>query len=393
MSESKKFILDNKVAFIPHLSSLRMDAKETALSQKEGAVLNLLCATPTTIVERAFIINSIWGDNAASDIGLNKAILGLRRKLESFGINDAIKTIPRVGYVLNIAVFQETIEPINSIDNEDHNKKTIPYFIIAIILGAVALSIITYRYFYNKSYEWMNYTKLEFTNNNTIYFGHTAPLSKIMTPEIKDLFKRLKNYRIFISKDAISALKKGDNRTSKLFLIDKKSPIYKQLSCVLRQDNRTANEDLKPNDLIGADVADIQVYSSCNDEAIYLGKISINTIANNDSSKSILQKYTLTSPKGNTIFAFDKISSMKVYHIGEEAGNYRAILHKTSMMTSEINNYEMVNCSACVLILKEFSREDVKTEVIDVKDYIQLSDSLGGYIFFDQRKRVYNYAE
>ncbi len=90
--------------FEPETFRLVLETKEIKLSLKESAVLQKLCEDSMRVVDRRAMLTDIWGDSESSDISLNKTILQLRRKFESIGLNGVIDTVPRVGYILKIAI-------------------------------------------------------------------------------------------------------------------------------------------------------------------------------------------------------------------------------------------------------------------------------------------------
>ncbi|WP_181364314.1 winged helix-turn-helix domain-containing protein, partial [Aeromonas sp. HMWF016] len=149
MNTHLKFIIDSQITFLPHLFQISTESHVVQLSQKETALLELLCATPTAPVERSTIIKEIWNDQAASDIGLNKAILGLRRKFESLGARDAIRTIPRVGYVLNVVATKAPFHTASlPLEKKLKNKKHTTAAFVLIV--AILISITSITIFLNK---------------------------------------------------------------------------------------------------------------------------------------------------------------------------------------------------------------------------------------------------
>ena len=71
--------------------------KDIKLSNKEAELLEMLCDEAGTVIPRSKLQDALWPNQDNTDTNLNRQILSLRRKLESFGLMDAIDTIPRVG--------------------------------------------------------------------------------------------------------------------------------------------------------------------------------------------------------------------------------------------------------------------------------------------------------
>ncbi|MGL6562903.1 winged helix-turn-helix domain-containing protein [Aeromonas hydrophila] len=120
---NQHYIINNNITFESKRYRLVINNKEITLSQKETELLEMLCISSLAVVERNQLLQSIWGSSESADIGLNKNILMLRRKFESIGINNAIKTIPRIGYMLLLEVKNikdEDIHQAISIDESEH---------------------------------------------------------------------------------------------------------------------------------------------------------------------------------------------------------------------------------------------------------------------------------
>lgn len=83
-------------------------AGETAEVRVEPRVMDLLCAlasSPSGLVSRAELIDSLWASEFGADEGLTRAVSRLRRALrEAGGAADDIETVPKRGYRLVAAV-------------------------------------------------------------------------------------------------------------------------------------------------------------------------------------------------------------------------------------------------------------------------------------------------
>jgi DNA-binding response OmpR family regulator len=75
------------------------DSKPLELTRIEFALLHLLVKNPGRAFSRAYLIDTVWGDNyLAGDRSVDNAILRLRKKLGDYG--DSIETVWGVGYRL-----------------------------------------------------------------------------------------------------------------------------------------------------------------------------------------------------------------------------------------------------------------------------------------------------
>ncbi|WP_265435884.1 winged helix-turn-helix domain-containing protein, partial [Aeromonas media] len=107
-----RYVIARKITFNPHLYTLgNTDGHDLRLSSKESEVLELLCQHQATTVTRQFLFEHAWPNGSGTDGHLNRIILLLRRKFDVLGEVDAIKTVPKVGYILADAVaFIESLE-------------------------------------------------------------------------------------------------------------------------------------------------------------------------------------------------------------------------------------------------------------------------------------------
>lgn len=100
-----RYVIAGKITFNTHLYTLgNIDGHDLRLSSKESEVLELLCQHQATTVTRQFLFEHAWPNGSGTDGHLNRIILLLRRKFDVLGETDAIKTVPKVGYVLTDAV-------------------------------------------------------------------------------------------------------------------------------------------------------------------------------------------------------------------------------------------------------------------------------------------------
>ncbi|NDL62586.1 winged helix-turn-helix domain-containing protein [Acerihabitans arboris] len=69
------------------------------LRWKEYQILNLLIQNSPAVVTRAELVNQIWKGTYCSDSTINQTIKSIRQKLGDDN-HDIIKTIPRIGYII-----------------------------------------------------------------------------------------------------------------------------------------------------------------------------------------------------------------------------------------------------------------------------------------------------
>ncbi|MFQ2457981.1 transcriptional regulator [Aeromonas caviae] len=116
-----RYVIAGKITFNPHLYTLgNIDGHDLRLSSKESEVLELLCQHQATTVTRQFLFEHAWPNASGTDGHLNRIILLLRRKFDVLGETDAIKTVPKVGYILADAV--AFLEESASGEDENYEK-------------------------------------------------------------------------------------------------------------------------------------------------------------------------------------------------------------------------------------------------------------------------------
>ncbi|WP_421205573.1 winged helix-turn-helix domain-containing protein [Aeromonas sp. 601027] len=117
--------IGDDITFIPSRYCLvkeRGDAtREVHLSQKECQLLEFFCEHPQQVMSREEFISALWNNSESSDAGLNKNILMIRRKLESLGVMDSIRTVPRVGYMMDLTILKEELIIDDAPDTVTHD--------------------------------------------------------------------------------------------------------------------------------------------------------------------------------------------------------------------------------------------------------------------------------
>ena len=96
---NKNYKIAEEIFFSAAIFRLSKGEKDIKLSNKEAELLEMLCDEAGSVIPRSKLQDALWPNQDNTDTNLNRQILSLRRKLESFGLMDAIDTIPRVGYI------------------------------------------------------------------------------------------------------------------------------------------------------------------------------------------------------------------------------------------------------------------------------------------------------
>ncbi|MDM5074116.1 winged helix-turn-helix domain-containing protein, partial [Aeromonas bestiarum] len=96
---NKIYKIAEEIFFSAAIFRLSKGEKDIKLSNKEAELLEMLCDEAGSVIPRNILQEALWPNQDNTDTNLNRQILSLRRKLESFGLLNSIDTIPRVGYI------------------------------------------------------------------------------------------------------------------------------------------------------------------------------------------------------------------------------------------------------------------------------------------------------
>ncbi|MGY3570214.1 winged helix-turn-helix domain-containing protein [Vibrio paucivorans] len=105
-----KFKINNEAIFISENQKLSFfrTGREVTFRSKESKLLTLLCDRYPSPVSREAIKEVIWQGRYVSNESINQTIKNLRSKLS---IDQGIKTIPKLGYEMNVEVKRQNILP------------------------------------------------------------------------------------------------------------------------------------------------------------------------------------------------------------------------------------------------------------------------------------------
>jgi DNA-binding winged helix-turn-helix (wHTH) protein len=138
----RTYIINDNIKILPE-KNLVNDVK---LEPRVMKLLCLLMERKGETVTREEIIKKIWEGYGGGDEGLTQAISFIRKIL-----NDSdkiiIETIPKIGYVLNADVREETVQKHHSYNHPVKSKKYHkPFFMLLIVL----VLIVTILFFVKK---------------------------------------------------------------------------------------------------------------------------------------------------------------------------------------------------------------------------------------------------
>lgn len=399
---SRGYLIDRSISFEPKNYKISIDGNDVRLSQKECQVLEILCINSNIVVERNLFIEPIWGSSASGDIGLNKSILLLRRKFESYERPDLINTVPRVGYTLNAEVAELSYTENNSSQPEQTSPQDIPETeavgnnnilhnwrrrntYIAMTLSLIALLASTY-------YTWLSddekppIVRSKIQNGNNITYTsnihYDAPIMEKTSAYLSN--KKGYYFRALISTEILSFIL-YENETpinQKVFLINQKRAMKEQLSCLddyLSIDNNVKKEpasDLKK----GMMYSKKDFYSECDEKgARKLGVLYTKgtRLAHGvDENHMMLQDFLLRGPTGEEIFHIKRY----VNHLG--FGTEHMNIVQKSVMSDNINLDLIHTNELYSSLLSELTKDNVIHTRIEPQLYV--SDIFDGMLFYSK---------
>lgn len=120
---NRNYKIAEDIFFSAAIFRLSKGEKDIKLSNKEAELLEMLCDEAGTVIPRGTLQESLWPNQDNTDTNLNRQILSLRRKMESFGLLNAIDTIPRVGYIFcaPVEIAGET-EEMQAVEEQDDRR-------------------------------------------------------------------------------------------------------------------------------------------------------------------------------------------------------------------------------------------------------------------------------
>ncbi len=412
-------------SFEPDTFRIVFNVKDIKLSQKECAVLELLCENATKVVDRAKMLEVIWGNSDNSDISLNKSILLLRRKFESMGFNGVIDTIPRVGYLLklNMVVINSdspihhdevTISEKDLTDDEIKNEAEkfstgkFHWSSGAAVLVSVFAIIISYVIYYH----FDEYHSDEFKNSHIAKIIE-APMENngrlllySQDSEKNDIYESLmrnidsnKNFYALLSGRLFTYINiEPNNIWQKSFFIDNKKSISAQIKCVANYLNnintfpKVAADENAFKIENGMIYVHTEFYKSCLSSKTpdYIGDILISTTypQDNEQKLTIIQNFTFKNAGRATVFNFKRISRV------EQTDDNTKHLSVKSINVDVMNQGLLHQVPELSMIFNQFTADDIyQKHYVDTSgsidnDHIFIGSPFGGILFYAKVKRA-----
>jgi DNA-binding winged helix-turn-helix (wHTH) protein len=390
--------------------------KEMRMSQKEAAVLQLLCAHDRQVVKRKTFIREVWGDKEGADISLNKSILTLRRKFESLGYLDAINTVPRVGYMLRLNSLvidvaepeQESVSeqpemtlplPTDGKTTTSRYKRCLPYLFLIVAGLLTALLYRLYGLYVEKEAAPLAY-KMAYDSPSLTIIEIADLTQSVNYPAFISRLPSDNRMQVSISNTAISLLDHNNGTQSwvRVFIQDPDTNINNQLTCIADYiTNRSsvadkdtevtyANSDLKHDSTFQIK----RFYSPClAGTANHIGDVSTTlayfpvTLPKGDQPSSWLQQVSFRDNSGALIFDF-QVAYRAIYLYRGEGINKSNFLLKLSQRSIKLNKIEQDRISYNMYfkrIFNEYENDDIfvrSLSPVDKKSVTVLSSVFDG---------------
>lgn len=397
---AKQFKYESVFTFEPETFRIITGKKDIKLSHKEAAVFLALCENTMHVVERRVLLNEVWGANDSSDIGFNKCILLLRRKLESIGLDEAIETIPRIGYTLRLKVLEvneSDILPDNVVTIEGskaseylitlNEKVKNQFFFISIFTVVVVLLI----YSYNSESELMrseeyknirSITKIkESTQGRTVLYTRLVKSPSVYTTLLK-LIKKERQFYVLVSDRALSYIDIDSNQGvlwQKTFMLDNMLEIPPQLECISNYINSYLPSDVDVKKIPGMIFTSLKFYRTCIAIPDYIGEVFIKTTYPADSqyeSSTWTQDFTFINFDSAPLFHLKRVS--RTHNINNES-KYLSI---KSISVDLIQQESLQLDKDAEQILNQFTKDEIYQVEINKNYRIHASTPFGGIIYY-----------
>ncbi|QSR45186.1 winged helix-turn-helix domain-containing protein [Aeromonas dhakensis] len=411
---NQHYIINNNITFELKRYRLVINNKEITLSQKETELLEILCISSLTVVERNYLLQSIWNSSESSDIGLNKTILMLRRKFESIGISNAIKTIPRVGYMLLLEVAY--IE--NEDEHQDKSKDELESVMLVgeqpamnssfinnrwgffsyprtaksvyVYIAVLALCFVAVYSFITHSTEGTFETPLSdfdlYTNHSlSVYIKKGLNVDKnTIIKTISDVLIRAKldaKFYLLATANNISIASVSDNgvRKQSNFILDNATTdLNRELPCAVSNFVEHSNRESSHHDRHGRKLISMSFFKGCRAQD-FLADVHVVRSGHPEKIKTVLQSIFANDSHQRALFHFYRTSEYENIILPD--GNRKIIFHNAPSPL-DIDNLSLIGDNEYIIkLIAEFTSEKTTHVSIDQKHNIFMSDIMGGILY------------
>ncbi len=381
--------------------------KDIKLSNKEAELLEMLCDEAGTVIPRSKLQDALWPNQDNMDTNLNRQILSLRRKLESFGLLDAIDTIPRVGYMfcaptelteeengeeVEVDVAADVVEVTTSLPqvrrqytrrkyDRYFNAKRIMLFML-LVIAIITSVIFIYNYSHSNTLRAINLSHV------SLYMtSDTESALNIKINALTPLAQRIARYgdehvSIVVGKEAISYFtidNKNKILTENVFLLRANHPVAEELQCVMatiaqQGDSVTHNYYNNPN-------TTVRYHSSCQATDNWIEITRKSKIVITTNKEIVVATVIATDHLGQTLFDLDSVGNI------ERVQNDIAVEVKNTIVNF-IDQKSLINNSMVATLVAALTPPKQKAVFIQLPGGIYLSSYMGGVISWPGRNNL-----
>lgn len=401
---NRNYKIAEDIFFSAAIFRLSKGEKDIKLSNKEAELLEMLCDEAGTVIPRGTLQESLWPNQDNTDTNLNRQILSLRRKMESFGLLNAIDTIPRVGYIFcaPVEIAGET-EEMQAVEEQDDRRsasqpqvrrqytrrkydrylnprRIVLFTILFLSLCSLAIAI---------------YNHLTANTLRAIDLGH---VSIYMTSDTEDAFhvkiaslaplvKRIPQYKneqvsILIGKEAISYFSidnKNQLLSENIFLLRNGHLLTDELQCVMAtvtlQGNNVTNNYYNSANTIA------RYHSNCQAQGNWVEMTKKSKIIVTTNREIVVSTIIATDSQRQTLLNVDSVGDL------ERDGNDYAVETKNTII-NYINQNALTNNSMVVALVSALSPVKQKSQYVELPGGIYLSSYMGGVITWPGRNNL-----
>ncbi|MCW0505523.1 MULTISPECIES: winged helix-turn-helix domain-containing protein [Aeromonas] len=397
---NKIYKIAEDIYFSAAIFRLSKNEKDIKLSNKEAELLEMLCDEAGSVIPRNILQEALWPNQDNTDTNLNRQILSLRRKLESFGLLDAIDTIPRVGYIF-CAPIEVTGEAENTEASAEtpaasprarrqysrrkydryFNPKRIMLFALLIVVAS-SLAAFIYHYSNENTLRTINlghvslYTTSETENALKLKIDTLAPLVK-RVPHYED-----ERVSILIGKEAISYFSidnKNKELSENVFLLRAGHSIAEELQCVmttiaLQGKNVSHNYYNYPN-------ATVRYHSNCQAPDNWVEITNKSKIIVTMNREIVVATVIATDHQGQTLFNLDSVGDI-------ERDQDDIAVEMKNTIVNFIDQKALISNGMVATLVAALTPPKQKSLFIQLPGGIYLSSYMGGVISWPSRDNL-----
>lgn len=397
---NKIYKIAEEIFFSAAIFRLSKGEKDIKLSNKEAELLEMLCDEAGSVIPRNILQEALWPNQDNTDTNLNRQILSLRRKLESFGLLDAIDTIPRVGYI-----FCAPIEVTGEAENTEagaetpavsprarrqysrrkydryFNPKRITLFALLIVVVS-SLAAFIYHYSNENTLRTINlghvslYTTSETENALKLKIDTLTPLVK-RVPYYED-----ERVSILIGKEAISYFSidnKNKELSENVFLLRAGHSIAEELQCVmttiaLQGKNVSHNYYNYPN-------TTVRYHSNCQAPDNWVEITRKSKIIVTMNREIVVATVIATDHQGQTLFNLDSVGDI-------ERDQDDIAVEMKNTIVNFIDQKALISNGMVATLVAALTPPKQKSLFIHLPGGIYLSSYMGGVISWPSRENL-----